>query len=277
MELKTLILGMFISMAAFSIKTGLGWAYLLSGCRMGQKITASALVLSVYAALFAVIALFVSRVNIIANYEIFRPLWQSGVALHWLAAVFIFVWGVILLKSNPSGDCGSCGKPSRAWLALVIPCPVCISVILVSSSCVALYFPDDSLLAMAGLYAAFAALASVSALAVRLRETAKSSKSGERENPESSEASLGTAMILIASYFMISAVVMPQFGEISRIYRLAVYSGQNRTSNPASAAMTFGAIILLFAIGFLYSKLLIKKSKKPEKTQKIFDYGSEPR
>ncbi|MDR3280864.1 MAG: DUF2162 domain-containing protein [Synergistaceae bacterium] len=271
MEFKTLILGMFISMAAFSVKAGLGWAYLLSGMSWRRKIAASFGVLSAYAALFAAVSAFVSRVNILSHYEILQPLWQSGVTLHWLTAVFIFVWGLILLKTNVSSEPerGGC-HPSRAWFALIIPCPVCASVILMSASCLALYFPDSTHLAMAGLYAAFAALASVSALAAALGQSSGATK-------QEGAASLGTAMILIAAYFMISAIVMPQFAEISRIYRLAVYSGEARTSNPASAAMTFGTILSLFAIGFLCSKLQIGRSIKAEKASKILGYGSEPR
>jgi len=274
-EFKTLFLGMFISMAAFSVKAGMGWAYLLSGRSPGRKAAASLAVLVFYAAIFAVVTLFVSRVNLLANYEIFRPLWEGGVTLHWLTAVFILIWGLVLLRSKPAGsrscdNCGDGGKSSRAWIALLVPCPVCMSVVLTSASCLAMYFPDDAPLAMTGLYAAFVALAAASGVAVSLGKTAKTDEEGP-------EKSLGTAMIMIAAYFIVSALVMPQFADISKIYRLAVYSRESAASGPAAAWGTAGAIFLLFAAGFAMAHRRIARPPKPPERQKIYDYGSEPR
>jgi predicted transporter len=254
MELKTLFLGMFISMAAFSVKAGVGWAYLWSKCPRGRKIAASMAVLATYAVLFAGVTLLVSKVNILAHYEIFAPLWQGGVTIHWLAAIFIFIWGLILLKSPTS--CHKDGEASKAWMALVIPCPVCMSVVLVSASCLALYFPNDAPLAMTCLYLAFTALAAISGLVVLAGTTFRS------ENSESAEIALGQAMILIAAYFIISALVMPQFAEISKIYRLSVYSGERQTSDPMTKWLVFGVISLLLAFGFSFAGWRIKISKK---------------
>ncbi|MDR1915446.1 MAG: DUF2162 domain-containing protein [Synergistaceae bacterium] len=256
MELKTLFLGMIISMAAFSVKSGVGMAYMLSGRRGARKISAAALVLASYGALFAAAALLAVRVNILAGYEFFRPLLSSGVTIHWVLAIFTFIWGLILLKKPANDECHG-GRGSRAWLALVVPCPVCATVVLMSASCVALYFPKAIWLSIAALYAAFAAISAVSC-AVML--TAAVRQGG------SPEESLGTAMILIAAYFMISALVMPQFAEISRIYRIALYSGESRASDPSASQWTLTAIIAMLGIGFLRGRNNIKDNL-PQKTR----------
>ena len=53
MELKTLVLGMFIALSAFSVKAGIGWAYLCSRRPTRHKIGISCAVLASHALLFA--------------------------------------------------------------------------------------------------------------------------------------------------------------------------------------------------------------------------------
>jgi predicted transporter len=40
------------------------------------------------------------------------------------------------------------------------------------------------------------------------------------------ESLLGGAMILVAVYFFLSVTVLPQFADVDKIYRLAMYQGQ---------------------------------------------------
>jgi predicted transporter len=225
-------------------------------------------VLASCAALFAAAGAFVSRVDVLAHYEVLLPLLRGGVTLHWAAALLIFVWGVFLLGRSACG-----GGESRAWAALVVPCPVCMSVILMSASCVALYFPEHALRAMAGLYAAFASLATVSALAAGAG--GGSGRAGSAKN------SLGTAMILIAAYFMISAVVTPQFAEIGRVYRLAVYAAEGVTPDRPAQLWALGGMAALFAAGFASAWLRTGRRRKRGKFGRdgagVRGFGSEAR
>lgn len=248
MELKTLWLGLVISIGAFAVKTGLGWAYLWLKCPPNRKLAATALVAGLYGLLFAFVYLFAARVNIMANYELLTPLWQGGVAMHWLMAVFLLLWGLVLLKS-PSPAAGREGRRSRGWLALVIPCPVCLSVILMSSTGLALYFPDNALAATAGLFAVFAAIAAASGL-IAMASRPKGS--------DSLESSLGLAMIALALYFMVSALVTPQFGDLSKVYRLAAHAGENLRHDPRVVAPTLAVLILFAAFGFARERRKLK-------------------
>ena len=248
MELKTLVLGMFIAMSAFSVKVGIGWSYLCSRRPPGQKIALSCAVLTGYAILFAVLYLVVSRVNILAHYELFLPLWSSGVTLHWITAILIFVWGLYLLKAKREKE--NCeNHRSKAWIALVIPCPVCASVILMSASCLSLYFPDEAAYAVAGLFALFITAAALGGFVV--------SYGGAHP-----EEALAQAMILISLYFIVSALVIPQFGEIGNIYRLAVYSGETMAAASSEGWSVFCFIILLLAAGFFYGNKEFKNRRR---------------
>ena len=126
MELKTIVLGMFIALSAFSVKVGIGWAYLCSQRPMRHKITVSCAMLASYAIIFAMTYWIVTSFNILARYDVFLPLWRGGVVLHWITAIFLLVWGLFLLKSRREDNCN---RRSKAWIALVVPCPVCAGVI----------------------------------------------------------------------------------------------------------------------------------------------------
>ncbi|MDR2529276.1 MAG: DUF2162 family putative transporter [Synergistaceae bacterium] len=234
MEFKTLTLGMFVSMASFSVKAGLGWGYLLSRRERAGKIAASAFLAGAYALLFAAAGLVAPRFA--SDYELFLPLWREGVTLHWAAALLILTWGAALLKS---GD----GHGSRAWFALVVPCPVCAGAVLASASCLTLYFPEQATPALVGLYAAFMMVAAVTA-AVMSRDGGVGKKRAT--------ASLGTAMVLISAYFMLSALVAPHFPEARRVYRIAANAGTASALLQSalyliSSSMLYPAMFLLVA------------------------------
>ncbi|MDR2352440.1 MAG: DUF2162 domain-containing protein [Deltaproteobacteria bacterium] len=248
-ELKTLWLGLLISTLAFSVKTGLGWSYLWLKCPKGKRFPVTFSLILLYFVLFAGVYLLVNKVNILAHYEFLAPLWQSGVTLHWLVASLLFLWGLILLRTDNS-SCACAESPTRGWLALVIPCPVCLSVILMSLAGLVMYFPENALLASSLLYLAFLGVASGAGFLMILSSHPKT---------EPLERSLGLIMILIAAYFMLTALVMPQFSSVQRIYRLASYSHENQIEFGFKTFLIFGSILLLGVGGFIYG---IRNSRK---------------
>ncbi len=243
MELKTLWLGLVISMGAFAVKTGLGWSYVWAAGRLRRRLLSSLVIIMGYAALFGLVFLVVSKINLLAHYETLLPLWRNGVALHWLTAAMLAIWGLILLRRKPAPCCGAAS--SRGWLALVIPCPVCLSVVLMSAATLNLYFPDEALTATAGLFLAFMGIAALAAFLAR-----RGVDGGESHL----EASLGLAMMLMAMYFMLSALLLPQFSEVSRVYRLTAYAADGQTVDRMAQAATLGIVAALMALGFFRAK-----------------------
>jgi predicted transporter len=188
----------------------------------------------------------VSRVNVIAHYGTFLPLLRGGVAAHWIAALFIFIWGLYLFSSfrlnGPllgTVGCNGGSSGSRAWFALVIPCPVCLCAVLMSASCLAIYFPEDAAVSVARLYALFiltAGAACVVSLRAKPRDACR-------------ERSLGTAMMMISAYFIVSALVMPSFAEAGKVYRIAAYSAETKAGGH-SGLYAWGVIALLLLAGY---------------------------
>ena len=247
MELKTLWLGLLVSAGAFAVKTGLGWGHALAAGRPGRRLTLSLAVIFSYAALFTLVFLVVSRINLLAHYETLLPLWRQGFLLHWLTAVMLFAWGIFLLR-RPAEGCAAAS--SRGWLALVIPCPVCLSVILMSAATLNLYFPEEAPAATAALFLAFMALAGLAAFSAR---------AGARDLAGAT-ASLGLAMILVALYFMLSALILPQFTEVGRVYRLSAYAAQGAAVSRPLQALTLGITLALLALGFFRAKRNFRKT-----------------
>jgi predicted transporter len=271
LELKTLIIGMFISMAAFSVKAGIGWAYMLRTGFPRAKLRASLAVAAVYAALFAGVYFIAGRVNLIASYETLLPLLRGGMTIHWTAAVFTFAWGLALLgmclaNGLHHGVCENGGRwrARYAWLALVVPCPVCMSAVLMSAACLALYFPGDAAASVAVLYAAFMILAAASGTASFVLKNTEADP----------ERALGEMMMLVSAYFIVSALVAPQFAEAGRIYRIAAYSREQGAEGRVAAACV---TLALFALGYGYGKLKSKISEMRGVSAQTRDYGGETR
>jgi predicted transporter len=276
-ELKSLWLGLLVSMLAFSVKTGLGWSYLWLKCPPKRRVYATLGVMALYLALFGGVLALVTRINLLAHYELLAPLWQGGITLHWLVAAFLLLWGLILLRSGgeesaagvtasgglPSGaDC--CATPpadpcctpnsSKGWLALVVPCPVCLSIILMALGGLVLYFPENAAVATGLLYLAFLGVAGVAGLAMIL---------GRGSDAEPLEHTLGLVMILIASYFILSALVMPQFSSVGRVYRIASYTKEDTLQWGTGPAVLLTALAALLALGFLRGRRDAKRTARP--------------
>ena len=248
MELKTLWLGLLISVAAFAVKTGLGWAYLWAAAPPGRKPAASAAVAALYALVFAGVYLLAAKVNLLAHYDLFEPLWQHGLTLHWLVAALMFFWGFLLLRQRPEACCA--GR-TKGWLALVIPCPVCLSVLFMSTTGLTLYFPQEAARATAALFGAFALLALAAGL-MALKGRSPAAGAAER--------TLGLTMMLTAAYFMVSALILPQFAEISKVYRLAAYAAENKGGGPTARLEIWGLVLAVAAGAFHPTRRRLRKA-----------------
>jgi len=263
MELKTLWLGLVLSLAAFAVKTGLGWAYLWQTGRPRRPIMRFMMdlgVVALYGAVFAAVAWLVTEINLLAHYKILLPLWQHGLLLHWLTALMLSIWGFYLLRRG-AGE--SCPGHSRGWLALVIPCPVCLSVILMSAATLGLYFPEKVIPAVAALFAAFMLIAALGGALSMLLKTLKTPSSEVSEGPTeapSAENNLGLVMLMVAAYFILSALITPKFSELGRVYRIAAYADASRGSQLGPRLYVIGTVVLLVAAGFLAAKKRYGKS-----------------
>ncbi len=250
MELKTLWLGLVLSLSVFAVKTGFGWAYLWIQSVPRRRAAASFAVLLGYAAVFALALLLAFHLDLQAQYEMLMPLWRNGTLFHWLTAILLLLWSLILLKAPASSTGPKRNVLSRkGWLPLVLPCPVCLSAVFMAVCGLALSFPESAVYAVVALFAVFVLMALAGGILL-IRSRNKSATPPE--------ATLGLLMLLASLYFMLSALLMPHLGDISKIYRMAAHARQAQVEDLTTALLTWTGIGILIWFGFFFTKRHIR-------------------
>jgi len=246
MEFKSLLIGFAFTIGAFAIKSGVGlYYYLAQEGRARRKILFSLAYLTVYFFIFIISAFIIKSLDIIHYMEMLKNIFMTGMLIHVIAASLLGIWGVFLLRQGKKND-----KKSLGWLALVIPCPVCLSVIFFTIAFLFAFFPDSGHFSIIGAYIGFMFLSFLSAGVLYIFNTLIDS------TPESL---LGGSMLIISAYFILSVIIMPQFADIDTIYRMAAYN--NGLIDPSAfffgLLCTFAGII---TISFLINNKKIKKA-----------------
>jgi predicted transporter len=246
MELKNLFLGLTFAIGIFALKSGIGLHYfLMRKGTLRKKLIFLFLYSLVYLLIFMLSSHILQGINIIHYFELVQGLLKSGMLIHILIACGLVIWGIILLKrADKPGD------GSFAWVALIIPCPVCVTVIFFSSAFLLSYFPHFGYVAVLGSYVGFMAIVIVTVISMTLW----GGKFGS--TPESI---LGSAMLIIAVYFFLAVIIMPQFGDIDKIYRLAAYQGEKQIIDKSHVLLLYSIMATLFTTGFWAMRRKIRR------------------
>ncbi len=252
MELKTLFIGIVFAMGIFAVKSGVGIHYLLTLKEKRARRVSFLLILYalVYLSLFLSSAYVIHRIHIIQYFETIQRFLEYGMVLHVLMAAGLMIWGVLLLRGS-----GKPAKGQHAWIALMVPCPVCITVIFLSLSFLISYFPEAVHLAAFSAYLAFMGIVAATFIIMAVW------RYGARRAPEST---MGTAMVLIAAYFLLSIIILPQFGNVGSIYRLAAYKTETHMLGAAEMVLFTGIAGVFLVWGFV--RMTKKLKGKPKWT-----------
>lgn len=246
MAYHSLILGVLLSIGVFAVKSGAGLAYLVNGqIKSRMKILGLLLFCLIYLIIFSSVLLMIENINPLNHLTQIQNFIQSGMIIHLIMALLMMLWGILLLKNRNHTE----NKKSRAWLILSLPCPVCITVIFISTGFLITLFPDTPHIVVFGLYASFILINLLTVFLISLY--------GKLRNVQP-EAFLGTVMLLIAVYFLISVTVMPNFADVDKIYRLAMYEGQKQSLELAYIVLCTIITALAFLSGFFYKHKRIK-------------------
>jgi len=76
-----------------------------------------------------------------------------------------------------------------------------------------------------------------------------------------SESNLGAAMLIIAVYFFLSIIIMPQFSDLSKIYRLAAYHGEAESTDIRDILLLYSVMATLFSTGFWAMRRKIRRRR----------------
>ncbi len=247
MEYHSLILGVLLSIGIFAVKSGAGLAYFFEGqSNLKNKVTGFILFSTAYMIVFLAAMLLIKKIDPVTHLMSIQQFIKSGMLIHIVMAFLMIVWGVILLRHNKSHH-----KRSRGWMLLALPCPVCITVIFISTAFLITLYPDAPLTAAGGLYVSFTGINIITVFAINIY-----SKHQDIE-PESF---LGNIMLFIAVYFILSVSVMPHFSDIDKVYRLAMYKGREQSKELLYFTPCLVLTVLAFASGFIFKyKRIIRR------------------
>lgn len=247
MELKSLILGIVLAVSIFAVKSGIGMFYLAAHVENRKRriwiFFGSAVS---YGLLFLAAFFLLKWLNQVALFPLFNRVLKYGMPLHFVLAFGMFLWAVYLLERDHTHS------TSKAYLTLIVPCPVCMTVVLLITGFVLAYFPKNGGIALAGVYLVYLVIQALTMGVFALWQ-----KAG-RMDPD---RTLGWGMLLIAGYFILTVLIAPQMGDLSKIYRIATYKGETELLTRNGIVAVWATIAFTFALGWAFRTLRLKRKK----------------
>ena len=113
-------------------------------------------------------------------------------------------------------------------------------------------FPDSSRAVILLLYMAFILLNLITVLAMGF---------WKRKSGTLPETLLGGAMLMIAAYFLLSVTIMPQFTDVDKIYRMALYHRDKTGEHTHHLFLFLTCIAVAFFGGFGRMILKIRRAR----------------
>jgi len=237
MEVKSLLLGFLFTVGIFAVKNGVGLFY---SCTANRTAPSKLAVLSVYSflyfAVFVGAAYALRHMGLIQDVAVLEKLLRSGMLIHVFVSSGLVGWGIWLLKKKEASE-----GESRGWLALVVPCPICLTAVFLSVAFASSSFPDASFGVAVGAYLIFIGISFASMLSLSF---------WNRYARVCPDALLGTAMVMIGAYFFLSAAFMPLFNELETVYRIAAYKQDKQQIDWRRWLMIGTVAAFCFAAGF---------------------------
>ena len=235
----SMIVGVLFGMGIFAAKTGLG---LYTGMAwMKKRWMIIGLVCALYGFLFYASWRILSLKDMTTWLPHVMGVIEAGTQIHLTMAGFMLAWGLWLLGRKPGTH-----HKSKGWLMLVLPCPLCMTVIVCTTGMLMSAFPDHAPILTGLLYLVFIVVL------LLMFKTVDLVKKYFSVPPETL---LGGAMVMLSVYFFVSMTVMPHVAELENIYRLARYQGSVHGDLPEHALIFLGLIIICFLWGFARTTL----------------------
>ena len=249
MELLSLFVGLLLATVLFALKAGAGLHFALRQRETrGAQLAFLSCFCLLYAAPFWVSLIALRGIDVVHHLEVLQGVLRLG-TVHFLFALGLLGWAALLLRMPADS-----GSPTRRRLFLAVPGPVCVAVIFLATALTVTftvsYFPDAGAAVCVAPYTSFLATSLVSCLLFQVWH--------RRADPRP-EVFLGAGMFVLAVYFLLAAMPLPELSEIISVYRLSGYEGKQVTSGQTGIAILTAAGIVLFAVGFIHGRRKIRR------------------
>jgi len=217
-----IVVGILSSVFIFGLKTGAGCGF----SRTGWK-TVFVLCL-LYFVISLIAGYFMDAIDVTSFMS--SPL---ASAIHITLALFLLFGGIATMKKWHAG----CDISNKTFLILVLPCPVCMSALLVS--CVALSTVVELNGLLIGAIVGIVFIASILITTFVMKNLSKVTKL-LKINFDGTPDTLGAIMVFIGLFYLIAAIMIPAY-----ISSGGVQSTAAATFGTSEFAMLAGAAILI--------------------------------
>ncbi|MDA3971849.1 MAG: DUF2162 domain-containing protein [Desulfobulbaceae bacterium] len=234
------ITGILVAFSIFGIKVGLGLGVQLynrsiSPVRKTAFLTGSLLV---YLLLFLAAYFLISRFNLLNYLDHLLNMLRYGMLIHLAVAFGLFIWGTRLLLANPQQERQ---LPLRASLPLILPCPICATVILLNLTLAISLLDLSPLSTTLALFGLFSGIILFTCALIFLF----------RRQISSTTSFLGQSMVMIALYFLLTVMIAPLFPEIKATFAMAVSNQPTGQSDYMHTAIMTILVIFTVGVGFI--------------------------
>ncbi len=176
-------------------------------------------------------------------FQFFQKFMFHGILLHIFLSLGLFAWGIYIIKSStPLYPPLARGELKGGSYILMLPCPVCLSSMLLSTSIISAIIGISVIKASALISVIFIAVIPTSALLSRYL------------NP----IMVGFSMLMLGLYFVVSILFVPlysQYKGISGLTQSVVKVGLSLEK----LILVLGIALLLFVAGYLKTRKEMKK------------------
>ncbi|WP_022668592.1 DUF2162 family putative transporter [Desulfospira joergensenii] len=241
--------GVVLAFLSFGIKTGMGVGSRIfnKDCSRLSSWLFSAGTLVSYLVLFFALHAVVTRLNLLDYLDQLTGLIQYGMLVHLAVALGLITWGASLLMKPVKGKVTT---SFRAGLFLVLPCPVCATVILLNLTLALSLSSLTPLATTLALFLFFFGIVAATLMSLFLF----------RRKKGIDNSLLGAAMVLIALYFFMTVLIAPIYPKLKPAFAMA--ASNNPVTNIELLPILILAGVSLALSGFGFARIYFFKENK---------------
>jgi len=244
------ITGILVAFSVFGVKVALGLGVRIYS-RTVSSVKKMILLLGTgftYLLLFCSLYLLVTHFNLLNYLDQLMNVLQYGMLLHLTVAMGLLLWGASLLLQNPAREHSH--SHMAVWL-LILPCPVCATVVLLNLTLAYSIFSLSPPLVTLILFALFFGII-VLTLGLIFPFRHKIGKGN---------SFLGMTMVMVALYFLVTVIIAPIYPEIKAAFSMACSNSPVSNVDPFNTSIFAIIIFILGGAGFIKNYFVKGESK----------------